>query len=492
MYSGFCMSIGEKQAGAGKAARIYTVLFAAAGVFGQADEVNRAKELVVMIGGGTKGAGIVFHVDAQRRAWIMTADHVVRPGGTETKGLTVRFFGWPDDVPATLRPEKSEENDLAVVVAAAPEGVTFPWDRLAPAFAYEQGLPVLAVGWPDDRRWGATTSGSPLVDVGASRIRVDEPRIKKGYSGGALITAGGPFARGSKLVGAGSLVGMVLNTDGVTAEALRMDRAIELLRRDLKLTVSLGAPGVSAPAVSGVKPGAPAGPTRPAPGAAWTNPKDGLVYRWIPSGEFRMGCNASSCGDDEKPVHRLLMYRGFWMGETEVTQSAYTRVTGKSNPSKYQGATRPVETVSWDDAKAYCRLANMQLPTEAEWEYAARAGVDGQTIGKLEEIAWVGKGAAEGTNEAGRLKPNAWGLRDMLGNVWEWVADWYDPAYYAHSSVVSPTGPTSGTVRAMRGGSWNYSFAQRTSFSMRSGVAPTSRSAGVGFRCAGDRPPDSE
>jgi formylglycine-generating enzyme len=436
--------------------------------------LDAAKPLVVMIEGGTKGTGIVFHVDAQRRAWILTANHVVRPGGTAVAKPTVRFFGTVDDVAATLRSEKSEDNDLAVLTAPAPAGVTFPFGLIGEVEKLGERASVRAIGYPGSRRWGATLTASPVSDVSLMQISVETSLITNGYSGGPLVDA------------AGRVVGMVQSTGQAEAQALRIDRAVELLRRDLKLTVSLRS--APAPVLGGAArpvPVEPPVPFEPKAGTAWTNPKDGLVYRWIPKGRFRMGCDAADCEADEKPVHTVNFPTGFWIGETEVTQEAYTRVARKASPSKFKGPRRPVENVDWNEASAYCRMVDMRLPTEAEWEYASRAGTPGQTYGRLKEIAWYDSDTSAGTQEVGTLSPNAWGLRDTLGNVEEWVADWYGEKSYSTSPARFPKGPTTGRERVVRGGSMASMIPESVTVSNRYSEFPTYRGY-VGFRCAGE------
>ena len=252
-------------------------------------------------------------------------------------------------------------------------------------------------------------------------------------------------------------------------------------------------------------------PKMPPSGKMKVNAKDRLTYIWIPTGTFTMGCSSgdNECFEDEKPVHEVTITKGFWMGQTLVTQSAYKRVVGV-NPSRFKGEQLPVETVSWDDAQSYCRTVGMRLPTEAEWEYAARAGNTGARYGDLEAIAWYsgnsGRQRLDGgemfrsdpknyeenliakgnqTHAIGQKQPNAWQLYDMLGNVWEWTADWFDKNYYVRSEAHDPTGPSSGTHRALRGGAWDDD-ARNTRLSNRYSLAPDSRNFYAGFRCVGN------
>ena len=189
----------------------------------------------------------------------------------------------------------------------------------------------------------------------------------------------------------------------------------------------------------------------------------GMKFVLIPAGTFQMG---STTGDkDEQPVHQVTISKPFYMGETEVTQAQWKAIMG-TNPSLFQGdPNRPVEQVWWDDVQAFIRKLNekeavnlYRLPTEAEWEYAARAGTTtaysfGDDASVLGQYAWYKDNAGEKTHPVAQLKPNAWGLYDMHGNVWEWVQDWYQR--YSAEAVTDPQGPTSGTHRGRRGGAWN-------------------------------------
>jgi formylglycine-generating enzyme required for sulfatase activity len=220
-------------------------------------------------------------------------------------------------------------------------------------------------------------------------------------------------------------------------------------------------------------------------GPKMVNPTDGLPYVWAPPGKFMMGCSPgdAACFNDEKPAHEVTITKGFWMGQTEVTQEAYERVRG-NNPSRFKGARLPVEMVSWFDAQSHCQAVGMRLPTEAEWEYAARGGSTGGRYGDVYRVAWYLDNSGRETHEVGGKQPNAWGSYDMLGNVWEWVADWYADTYPAGSQR-DPGGPASGALRVLRGGSVDETLPYvRASF--RGAATPESSSSTVGFRCAGD------
>jgi formylglycine-generating enzyme required for sulfatase activity len=223
------------------------------------------------------------------------------------------------------------------------------------------------------------------------------------------------------------------------------------------------------------------------PGATRVNPRDGLTYVWVPPGRFTMGCSPGDdeCYDDEKPAHEAFIKKGFWIGQTPVTQEAFERVMGK-NPSHFKGARLPVNSATWAEANDYCRAVEGRLPTEAEWEYAARAGSTASRYGEIDSIAWYDKNSVGKTHEVAQKAKNAWGLYDTLGNVWEWVADWYGP--YPSGSVTDPRGSASGTRRVLRGGSWYYNsrFA-RVSF--RNYVEPEDRGFNIGFRCARNKFP---
>jgi formylglycine-generating enzyme required for sulfatase activity len=216
----------------------------------------------------------------------------------------------------------------------------------------------------------------------------------------------------------------------------------------------------------------------------------------LPAGEFEMGCvlGDADCDADEQPRHRIELDAGFWIDATEVTVAGYREfaaATARPMPPQpeWNGPDHPVVNVSWADADAYCRWAGGRLPSEAEWEYAARGGVDGRkypaggTIG-VGEVNGDGTGGADRWEKAapvGSFPPNGFGLSDMIGNVWEWCADAYDAAAYSARAAGQP-GAAAGRERVVRGGSWT-SVAGRMRISYRFRLAPTETSVAVGFRC---------
>lgn len=199
------------------------------------------------------------------------------------------------------------------------------------------------------------------------------------------------------------------------------------------------------------------------------NPRDGLTYVWIPAGSFTTGCSAKDheCWSWETAPHEVTIENGFWIGQTEVTQRAYLRVIGK-NPSRYRGPDLPADQVSWKSARQYCTAVGMRLPTQAEWEYAARAGSAMPRYGPLDAIAWFDGNSGDRTHPVATKAPNAYGLYDMLGNVWEWVED----AYSANPKM-----------RTLCGGSF-YNLARDLRPSNGLWALPDWAHRDMGFRCA--------
>ncbi len=222
-----------------------------------------------------------------------------------------------------------------------------------------------------------------------------------------------------------------------------------------------------------------------------------LEYVWVPRGSFWMGAPEGDkvAAESENPRHKVRLTKGFWMTRGPVTVEAYRRfckAIHKELPEYAgfeQGNDHPVSKVNWTDAAAYCEWVGGRLPTEAEWEYAARAGEDGNNYPWGDRIShlkanYYGKCQAwKGTSPVGSFPANAYGLYDMAGNLWEWCADWYEENYYSKSPKSDPDGPKEKTnARVIRGGSWGSS-SRFLRVSTRARVGPQIRGSLQGFRC---------
>ena len=213
---------------------------------------------------------------------------------------------------------------------------------------------------------------------------------------------------------------------------------------------------------------------------------------WIEGGAFSMGCppGDDACFEDERPAHEVRL-GGFFLDRNEVTNGQYEQCVAEgtcrqakfAGDSRWNGADRPVVGVSWGDAQTYCRFLEGRLPTEAEWEFAARAGT---AFGEIDQIAWYEKNAGRSTHPVGAKEPNAFGLFDMLGNVREWCADWYDEDFYRTGTKTNPQGWQTGKYRVLRGGAWDAA-AGDLRVSLRMWWKAKNRSTVVGFRCARDK-----
>ncbi|MDR1166004.1 MAG: formylglycine-generating enzyme family protein [Deltaproteobacteria bacterium] len=242
-------------------------------------------------------------------------------------------------------------------------------------------------------------------------------------------------------------------------------------------------------------------PSGSARAADWVNSL-GMEFVFIPAGSFIMGSDpdAGPSWADERPARMVEITTPFYLGKYPVTQKEWKAVMG-GNPSFFQGDDRPVEMVSWNDANSFIDKLNQRekthgyrLPTEAEWEFSARAGSttvyffgDSQT--RLSQYAWHSDNSDEETHPVGEKAPNPWGLYDILGNVWEWTGDWYDEDYYQKGPSRDPQGPASGSNRVRRGCSWD--FSNLCVSANRSNVTPQKRQKDHGFRLlfTGSPPP---
>jgi len=238
------------------------------------------------------------------------------------------------------------------------------------------------------------------------------------------------------------------------------------------------------------------GVNRPNPGVEpakakpriWTNSKDSQKYVFVPPGIFLMGCSAgdSECETDEKPLHRVEITTGFWLAQTEVTNGTYSSVV-KRPLEKNGDPGLPIYGLSWLDAKAYCAATGGRLPTEAEWEYAARAGSAEPYYGSPSRIAWYQANSDTSPHPGGLKQPNAFELYDMLGNVSEWVLDRYFNQYDLEANAVGTkvVPPLAGNALAIaRGGYWD-SELPRIRVSQRTEKAPD-EGGPAGVRCAND------
>ena len=257
-------------------------------------------------------------------------------------------------------------------------------------------------------------------------------------------------------------------------------------------------PAQSAPARS--EPAPPSGLASHSIGDTWTDPVTGMKFLWISPGSFDMG---STRIEDANPVHTVKISKGFWLGQFEVTQAQWRAVTN-DDPSSFKGDRLPVEQVSRDDVDSFIRKLNsmgrggFRLPTEAEWEYACRAGTTsefcyGDSLDSSQanfDGNYPYGGAKNGvyrekTMPVGSFPPNAWGLYDMHGNVWELCSDWYDPDYYRSrpNPDNDPRGPSDGSFRVERGGAWR-NVAEECRSAARSRYVPGFLFNSIGFRLA--------
>lgn len=219
-----------------------------------------------------------------------------------------------------------------------------------------------------------------------------------------------------------------------------------------------------------------------------------LLMRQISAETFIMGSDDDEDGrhNDEGPQRSVSISKPFYLGIYEVTQEQWKAVMG-SNPAKFKRTNHPVENVFWQDCQTFISELNemnqgeFRLPTEAEWEYACRAGTstrfywgDDSGYVKIDQYAWHSNNSRDKTHKVGQKKANAWGLFDMSGNVWEWCHDWYQDSY-RNLSTEDPVGPDAGSTRVLRGGGWN-SYAQSCRSADRNYYSPDYRNENIGFR----------
>ena len=360
----------------------------------------------------------------------------------------------------------------------------------ASAMSLEAGVPRKSARWttwvtgetrgPVEAETLPVGAGSPEVGGAVRKRRL---RWLVAVLGALVLLSLVPAIRYSLLIW-GSVPGVSVSPTIVPAESaealveISVDEAAEEVEQAIQVVGSIGTATDEKSVWLPVEPA-------PARDAAFETEKTitnsiGMKLVLIPAGEFMMGSPESDefAADDEMPQHRVRITKPFYLGVYEVTQKQYEQVM-HTNPSRFGGDwRRPVESVSWDDAVEFCRrLSNKEpreyrLPTEAEWEYACRAGSttrfswgDSDSESVMKDFCWYSCNAYEwswtiphaaetGTQPVGQKRPNAWGLHDMHGNVFEWCKDWYDRDYYGRSSPSDPQGPSAGSYRVNRGGGW--------------------------------------
>jgi sulfatase modifying factor 1 len=484
-------------------------------------------QLTVTFSDNTTMRGFGFIVGEQdvgkpdRMLYVLTANHVVRSSvpGVKVKEIKAKFCSYRlKSYLAELLEVADPELDFAVLEVQKPMP-KFQWETQF----FDQNPAAKSEAWFIGFKGECEESGAMMLNkVTYKGMSVLNNQVQPGTSGAPLISKQG-------------IVGMITQSQQGSAEAVKI-AIIRQIAEEAGVPWGLqefatlptlppptlpptAIPTATPTATPTVKPPTPM-PTAtslrvtptpttvpssegPGVGEAWKDPITGMEFVGIPKGCFQMGSPASEPDRDseEEPVHQVCL-DGFWMGKYEVTQAQWRKIMG-NNPSNFQGDTRPVERVSWNDVQTFLQTLNkksgknpplplpggeFRLPTEAEWEYAARAGTQtaysfGNDANQLGDYAWYGANSGNRTHPVGQLKPNGFGLYDMHGNVSEWCQDWYDS--YLKESVSNPQGPDSGSSRVIRGGSWSRGAGSCRS-AVRSYDAPDDRfdslGRGVGFR----------
>jgi len=401
---------------------------------------------------------------------LVTSAHVVEGDAAPA----VVFLADPDKKPypaSVVDVEGGDPRGLALLlVEKPPDGLRVIEPK--PQSGVVAGTSVVAAGYPVTI--GAFTVLPATVASIKGRDLYLSPETGEGFSGGPVLIDG-------------RAVGLVFGREGGFGKAVPA-ASVELYLRGHDIKWAAQSTSELTPAVE------------PKPGTVRTNPNDGQPYVWIPPGEFQMGCSPgdSECYSDENPKHTVRITRGFWLGQTEVTVGAYKRFAAQANVSLpaepvtsstklnpgWADLEQPMVMIAWDEAKSYCEFwAKGRLPTDAEWEYAARAGTKAARYGDLDAVAWHEGNSGNRIHRVKQKQPNLWGLYDMLGNVWEWVADWHEEKYSSASPAIDPRGPAQGKYRELRGGSWDNP-PRSVHASFRNGFVPDNWYFVVGVRCA--------
>jgi formylglycine-generating enzyme required for sulfatase activity len=407
--------------------------------------------------------------ELKRRGWSVWWDPTILPGETWddvieaalTKARSVIVLWWRDSIKSQwVRTEADDARRRGILVPALLDDVIIP-------LAFRQIQAAKLVEWSGSF---PNAEFDKLAQAVTEVLARDVPRASATAHPATAplpVTRPGSLSRRTlAVVGVALLVGVAglawyfvasHRQASKSPEASRLSGQVS--RGDSKTELPASRPPVSSSPIGFV--------VGPQPR---DNLKDGLKYVLIPAGRFIMGCSPgdTECEGVEEPSSAEQIANGFWLGQTEVTQVAWKKVNGGGNPSHFKGDQLPVESVDWNQASAYCNAIGGRLPTEKEWEYAARAGTTGRRYGAIDAIAWYSANSGEMTHPVALKQANALGLYDMLGNVWEWTADNYDAEH-----------------RVLRGGSW-VSDARNVRVSLRGRYEPTQRYTDMGFRCVGE------
>ncbi|HYO15459.1 MAG TPA: SUMF1/EgtB/PvdO family nonheme iron enzyme [Thermoanaerobaculia bacterium] len=430
-----------------------------------AQDLDAAVSAVVRISGTrgdtpVRGSGFVVGLDPDK-ATIVTAAHVVEG----VQQLEVTFAAdLTESFPAgsVLGLDSGSRRGLAVfqVRGALPSGVTtLSFETEA---QLQRGEDLFLLGFPH-MSLAPLTLRRTFAGPNGNLLQLDLS-VGEGFSGAPVLRKG-------------KVVGVVTDEDPQITFAVKA-----LVARDAVAGWQVRLGGQSSGSVTTTAKPPVSVDKKCVPGEERT--EKGIVFVRICPGTFTMGSGANDppAKDDEKPAHEVTLTSGFWMGKTEITNEQYRRFR-----SDHRGdANLPAVDVTWADAKEACEHFGGRLPTEAEWEYSARAGSQtawsfGDDETRLGEYAWYeGNRSVFAPQPVGMKKPNAWGLQDMHGNVWEWVADRY--ALYTSEAQTDPAGPTNGDSRILRGGSFvmGPEFARSA---QRFGRSPEVRYPFIGFRC---------
>jgi formylglycine-generating enzyme required for sulfatase activity len=381
--------------------------------------------------------------------------------------------------------------------------------------AFNAGKPILAVligkvAPSADLQYFISTSHwfdaeATFDDADLSKLKVDIEKLLAGERVRARQ------ASGTGASGVGFMGGVPLIPAAIVLAVLAGGAALYLLlRQPASSAPSSSAGPTTTPRVESALTGAATPPppaattapsepataptTPPAAAASATFPRtkvnaaDGQIYAWIPPGSFAMGCSSGDgeCAPDEMPVHTVRVPRGFWLARTEVTNAQYEKRMPKTERLDAATGSHPVVAMTREEAKEYCAKIGGRLPTEAEWEYAARGGSRERYYDTLSQIAWFEGNSEDRSHPVGQKAPNAYGLHDMLGNVYEWVLDRYYNKYDDTTEEIEEPIPSNSSA-VTRGGAW-HSEATHLRVSNREGVPRDYADLDTGFRCALDPP----